>query len=117
MYLATNSRPDIASADNKCSSFPNEPRRSHEKVVKRIGKYLKGTREKGMTIKLENSLGLDLYADADFAGIFSVEDQEDPVSVKSRTGSVITLGGAPVTWSLKLQTEIALSMMEQVCES
>ena len=112
MYLATNSRPDIAFAVNQCSRFSNEPRRSHEKAVKRIGRYLKGTREKGMIIKPENALGLDLYADADFAGIFSVEDPEDPVSVKSRTGWVVTLGGVPVTWSSKLQTEIALSTME-----
>lgn len=57
-------------------------------------------------------LGLDLYADADFAGLFSVEDPEDPVCVKSRTGWLITLGGVPVTWSSKLQSEIALSTME-----
>ena len=112
MYLATNSRPDIAFAVNQCSRFSMDPRRSHEKAVKRIGRYLKGTKEMGMIIKPDHNLALDLYADADFAGLFQSEDPEDPVSVKSRTGWVVTLGGIPVTWSSKLQSEIALSTME-----
>ena len=65
-----------------------------------------------MVIKPDVNLGLDLYADADFAGLFSVEDPEDPTSVKSRTGWVVTFRGMPVTWSSKLQSEIALSTME-----
>ena len=35
--------------------------------------------------------------------------EEDPVSVKSRTGFVLTLCGCPVLWSSKLQTDITLS--------
>ena len=112
MYLATNSRPDIAFAVNQCCRFANDPKRSHEKAVKRIGRYLQGTKDRGMVIKPDERLGLDLYADADFAGLFQVEDPEDPVSVKSRTGWVVTFGGIPVTWSSKLQSEIALSTME-----
>ena len=101
-YLATNSRPGIAFAVNQCCRFSNDPRRSHEKAVKRIGRYLKGTANRGMVIKPDSSLGLDLYADADFAGLFAVEDKEDPVCVRSRTGWLLTLGGVPVTWSSKL---------------
>jgi hypothetical protein len=52
-----------------------------------------------------------LYADADFAGLWGSEDKDDPICVRSRTGSVITLGGVPVTWSSKLQTQIATSTM------
>ena len=112
MYLATNSRPDIAFAVNQCSRFSMDPKRSHEKALKRIGRYLKGARNSGMIIKPDPSLGLDLYADADFAGLFSVEDPNDPTRVKSRTEWLTTLGGDPVTWSSKLQSEIALSTME-----
>ena len=32
--------------------------------------------------------------------------------MKSRTGWMLTLGGVPVTWASKLQTEISLSTME-----
>jgi hypothetical protein len=54
---------------------------------------------------------LELFADADFAGLWGHEDPTDPVSMRSRTGSVITLGGAPILWKSKLQTETALSTM------
>ena len=47
--------------------------------------------------------------DADFAGLYGHEDDKDPVSVKSRTGFVLTLFGCPVIWSSKLQGEITLS--------
>ena len=67
-YLATNSRPDIAFAVNQCCRFSNDPSRSHEKAVKRIGRYLKGTPDHGMVFKPDSNLGLDLYADADFLG-------------------------------------------------
>ena len=102
MYLATNSRPDNAFAVNQYCRFSNDPKRCHEKTVKRIGRYLKGTKDSGMIINQDTSLGLDLYADANFAGLFSVEDPDDPVCAKSRTGWLITLGGVPVTWSSKL---------------
>ena len=41
-----------------------------------------------------------------------MEDSEDPDSVRSRTGYLLTLGDVPVCWSSKLQTSIALSTME-----
>ena len=55
---------------------------------------------------------LDLYVDADFAGLWGHEHDKDPVCVKSRTGYLITLGECPVIWVSKLQTEIALSTLE-----
>ena len=54
---------------------------------------------------------LDLYADADFAGLWNKEDPQDPVSARSRTGYVVTLGGNPILWKSKLQTETATSTM------
>ena len=50
--------------------------------------------------------------DVDFAGLWNYESDQDPVCVKSRTGFTITLGGCPVIWVSKLQTEIALSTLE-----
>ena len=40
-----------------------------------------------------------------------MEHADDSTSVKSRTGYLITLGGVPITWSSKLQSEIATSTM------
>jgi hypothetical protein len=50
--------------------------------------------------------------DADFAGLWGYEDDQDPICVKSRTGYVMCLGDCPVHWTSKLQTEIALSTTE-----
>ena len=59
-----------------------------------------------------NKLNFDLYCDADYAGLWTYEDDQDPVCVCSRTGYVMTLAGCPVHWSSKLQTEIATSTLE-----
>jgi len=50
--------------------------------------------------------------DLDFAGLWPHEDKHDPSCVKRRTGFVICISGCPVTWTSKLQTDIATSMME-----
>jgi hypothetical protein len=50
--------------------------------------------------------------DADFAGLFGVEDGQDPASVKSRTGYGIFFSGVPLMWVSKIQTLISLSTME-----
>ena len=52
-----------------------------------------------------------MYCDSDFAGLWNSESRDDPICVKSRSGIIITLGGVPVTWNSKLQTEIATSTM------
>jgi hypothetical protein len=56
---------------------------------------------------------LEVYADADFAGNWNKGTApDDPSTAKSRTGFVITFAGCPITWSSKLQTQIALSSTE-----
>ena len=111
LYLASNSRPDIAFAVHQCARFTHCANSEHEIAVKRIARYLKATRDFGLIIKPNKDLRLEMYADADFAGLWNVENRDDPISVRSRTGYVILLGDVPVTWSSKLQTEIATSTM------
>jgi hypothetical protein len=65
-----------------------------------------------MVIELSADLPMDLYVDADFAGSWSSEKPDDTMSVKSRAEFIIMIGGTPVVWSSKLQTEIALSTCE-----
>lgn len=112
MYLSSNSRPDIQYAVHQCARFTHFPRKSHEDAICRICRYLQGTRNKGLRFKPEEDLKLDCYVDADFAGLYGVEDSQDPVCVKSRTGYCLTLGGCPLIWVSKLQTEVALSTTE-----
>lgn len=55
---------------------------------------------------------MDQYVDVDFTGLFISENNQATVSVKSRTGCVVTLAGILVTWVSKPQSEIALPTME-----
>ncbi len=50
-----------------------------------------------------------MYADADFAGGWSVADLENTDNVLSRTIFVIFYANCPIVWCSRLQTKIALS--------
>ena len=112
MYLATNSRPDIAHAVHSAARFNHCPKESHGKAVLHICKYLKKTRDKGMILTPTTQMDLNLFVDSDYAGLFAVEDKLDSISVKSRTGFIITLAGCPIAWKSTLQQEICLSSTE-----
>ena len=56
MFLATNSRPDIAHAVNQCARFTHNPKASHATAVKHIIHYLKGTQTQGMLLKPNGQL-------------------------------------------------------------
>lgn len=93
--------------------------KSHEEALKRIGRYLKTTRDMGLILKPvcdqdggADVLQIDSYPDADFAGMYGHESPDDPASVKSRTGFIITVAKCPVLWLSKLQEQTALSTME-----
>ena len=47
-YLQANSRPEISMAVHQTARFSNQPMLSHEKAIKRIGRYLQHTREDGI---------------------------------------------------------------------
>ena len=112
LYLAGHTRPDIAYAVNCCARYMFQPRLSHEKALKRIGRYLKATRDKGLVLKPSGTLKVDAYPDADFAGMYGHESVTDPACAKSRTGFLIAVSDCPMVWVSKLQTETALSTME-----
>ena len=113
MYLANNSRPDIAFAVNQCARFTHDPREPHTVAVKKIIRYLQGTKDKGLFMTTTVEPKVDCYADADFAGAYRKDaDLQDPTTAKSRTGYIIYVHGVPVTWGSRLQTEIALSSVE-----
>ena len=111
-YLQGHSRPDITYAVSQCACFVHSPKRSHEEALERIGLYLKGTLDDGLILKPTGDLDIDIYVDADFAGLWPYEDKQDSTCVKSRTGFVICISNCPVIWISKLQNEIALSTME-----
>ena len=107
-----NTRPDISFAVHQCAKYCQNPKLLHERAVKYIGRYLYKTRDKGITLRPEKNGRLDAYVDSDFAGRWHRDYAELRECVLSRTGFVITYCGCPVTWTSKLQTEIALSTTE-----
>ena len=112
-YLARNTRPDPEYAVHQYVRFQSDPREPHANAIKRIGRYLLGTKDKGISFKPTTDLSqFECYVDADFAGNYTSDTCEDPNSVKSRTGCVIKYAGCPITWFSRLQTEIALSTTE-----
>jgi hypothetical protein len=88
------------------------PKLVHEQALKRMGRYLKATREKGLILNPSGDLKVDAYPDADFAGMYGYLKITDPACVKSRTGFLITVSDCPMVWFSKLQTETAMSTME-----
>jgi len=85
--------------------------RMNDDAVKRIVRYIE-TKDKGLYFGSNTDIQLAAYADADFAGLWGIEEPQDPTSVKSRSGYLIRLGGCPIIWRSKLQTLIAVSTME-----
>ena len=65
-----------------------------------------------MIIRLEKESRLGMYVDTDFAGLFTAENLEDPISVKLRSGIILTFRNVPIHWSSKFLTEIALLTLE-----
>ena len=112
LYLSTNTRPDIAFAVSQVARFNHSPKKSHATAIKTIVRYLHRTSDKGTIVRPTGDLSIDCYVDADFAGLHGRDPDHEPSSAKSRTGYIITLGGCPILWKSKLQTEISLSTLE-----
>jgi hypothetical protein len=111
-YIAATTRPDISFAVHQCARFSANPNRSHELAVKRIVRYLKGTRHQGYILQPNGTNTIDCYCDADFAGAWTLQESHQAHSVRSRSGYIILYSGCPILWSSKLQSEIALSTTE-----
>jgi hypothetical protein len=111
-YLEKCSRPDIAYAVHQCARFSADPRVEHGKAVRHLGRYLAGTRDKGLIYRPGDGT-YDCYVDADFAGNWDPTDAEtDSATARSRTGFVIMYAECPIIWASKMQTEVALSTTE-----
>jgi len=111
-YLEASSRPDLAFAVHQVSRFMESPRESHIAAVNRIGRYLAGTKERGLIFNPEE-IGFEVWTDADWIGSWKAPDNDyNATTAKSRSGAIIMFAGCPIIWSSKLQSEIALSSTE-----
>jgi hypothetical protein len=111
-FLEKSTRLDLSYSVHQCARFAAEPKGSHAEAVKRIGRYLIGTKTKGIILH-PRSNSFDCFVDADFVGNWHrLDADKDPSTAKSRTGYVIMYAGCPIVWGSKLQREVALSTTE-----
>jgi hypothetical protein len=115
LYLSTNTRPDIAFAVSQVARFSHNPKKSHAAGVKMIVRCLARTFDKGAIVTPTGTLEMDTHCDADFAGLYRRDPDNEPTSVKSRSGCIIALGGFPLVWKSRLQTDVSLSTLESEC--
>ena len=109
LYLANCTRPDIAQAVSSCARFGSNPGRVHWQALKHVLRYLKGTKEYGITFGLDRADGVPHtcihgYVDGDWGG--------DPDDRRSTTGYIYMSYGGPVCWRSKKQASTALSSCE-----
>lgn len=107
MYLATNSRPDIAVGTSILARHVSDPKQADWNEVKRIFRYLIHTKDKRLrlgTPEENHTYQLIGYADADWGG--DVSDR------KSNTGFYFKYLGAPISWTSRKQTMVTLSSTE-----
>lgn len=104
MHLMCATRPDIAFAVGMVSRFMESPQDIHWTAVKRIFRYLQGTKSHGIRFDPSVKLDFTCFSDADWAG--------DIVDRKSTSGYVFKMVGGPISWGSKKQSSVSLSTSE-----
>ncbi|GFS36165.1 retrovirus-related Pol polyprotein from transposon TNT 1-94 [Nephila pilipes] len=104
MFLAIVTRPDITYAVGVCSEVLDKPQQMHWTMVKRILRYLNGTKKCGIMCLGVMSATLESYSDWDYAG--------DPLTRRSTSGMVFKFNEGAIAWRSQRQSCIALSTTE-----
>jgi len=96
LYMANTFRPDITFAVSVLSQFTGNPSETHWQGIKRVLRYLNGTRTFGLLIRKYDCQPSILkgYTDSDFASCYSR---------KSRTGYAFFVGSSIISWSSRKQ--------------
>ena len=104
LFAARVCRPDIEYAANYASQFLKSFVQENWQAVKRIIRYLIGTRDFGITFGNSGSTEIHVYTDADYAGCLETR--------RSRSGFVFLFNGGPISWSSQRQSIVSLSTAE-----
>ena len=104
MYAQVCTRPDLAFVTGMLGRFQSNPGPDHWKAVKKVLRYLQGTKEYMLTCKRSDNLEVIGYSDADFAGCVDTK--------KSTSGYIFTLAGGAISWKSSKQTLTASSTMQ-----
>lgn len=104
LYISNNTRPDIAFAVSILSRKITCPNERDWTEVKRVLKYLKGTKDLKLLVGSKSELELNGFADADWAG--DINDR------KSTSGFIFKLGDAVISYASRKQANVTLSSTE-----
>jgi hypothetical protein len=104
MYLAVNTRPDIAYAVNTMCQYMSAPSVAHLQGAVHIASYVANTADVGIWFSAACTQPLLGYCDSSFAA--NVDNR------RSCMGYCFTYNGSVVAWKSKLQDVIAKSTME-----
>ena len=85
----------------RSSRYSSNPSQAHINAVRRVFRYLNGTRQRGIT--LGGPGVITAFSDSDWAG--------DVDTRRSTTGFVISCGG-PIVWHSRQQSTVSLSTSE-----
>ena len=102
-WVAVGSRPDIAFVVGQLAQFMENPVKVHWEAVKRVLRYLKGTKDVKLTYGKSGNRGLEAFVDADGA----TQEHRRAIS-----GFVVIIDGGAVSWMSKKQELVTLSTME-----
>ncbi|GJZ60536.1 retrovirus-related pol polyprotein from transposon TNT 1-94 [Tanacetum coccineum] len=103
MYLAI-TRPDIMFVVAQLCRHMDAPTEQHMSAMKKLFRYVQGTKELGIFYKKAASDMLIAYSDSDYAGDYDTR--------RSTSGYVCFLSGAAIAWSSKRQPIVTLSTTE-----
>ncbi len=104
MFSMVETWPDIAFATPVSSRYSKNLSHQHTEVVKTILRYMKKSKQRGITYGGHKKRLVEWYSDSDCAG--------DLESRKSTSGFIFTLNGGLVSWWSKRQPTVALPSTE-----
>lgn len=102
-YL-TFTRPDISYAIQQVCLFMHDPRELHLQALKRVIRYIQGTKLWDCNFRRNKKMALTAHTDADWAGC--------PSTRRSTSGYCIYMGDNLVSWSAKRQPTVSRSSAE-----
>jgi hypothetical protein len=106
LYLTVWTRPDLVFATQQLARFSHDPHKKHMTAAMRVLKYLKGSKNIGITYTrgLPNANRLLAWADADWAACTETR--------RSISGYISTLNGGAISWKCRQQKSVATSTCE-----
>ena len=104
LFVSTRTRPDISAAVAILCRYASKPNNAHWVALKRVLRYLQGTKDFSLLISASGEQQISASCDADWAG-----DREDR---RSTTGFLLQLDDTTVAWRSIKQTTVALSTTE-----